>query len=85
MACALLGEIPDMKTANPFPFRSQLGCGGAILAQRATFLPVPSAQTGRAWDLATPEQLCFTVFLPIFDYNRKKLTVARPLLKDQLQ
>jgi hypothetical protein len=85
MAYALLGEIPDMKPANPFQFRSRLAFGGAILAQQATFLPVASAWRGHTGDVCTPERQHLAGFMPTFNFNRKNLTVARPLLKDQLQ
>lgn len=71
---------------NPaFQFRSQLAFGGEILTQQAMFLPVKT-------DLTTGPSANYVVnlrqsagFLPILKFNRKKLTVAQPLLMEELR
>jgi hypothetical protein len=85
MAYPMLGEIPDMITAIPFQFRSRLDLGGAILAQQATFLPVAPVWTVAIGNVYTPDTQLLAGFMPTFNFNRKNLTVARPLLKDPLQ
>jgi hypothetical protein len=81
----MLGEIPGMITAIPFQFRSRLDLGGANLAQQATILPVAPAWTVATGDVHATERQLLAGFMPAFNFNRKNLTVARPLLKDQLQ
>ena len=85
MAYPMLGEIPDMITAIPFQFRSRLAFGGEILAQQATFLPVAPARSPDRGTIYTPETRHLAGFLPIFNFNRKNLTVAQPLLKETLR
>jgi hypothetical protein len=64
---------------------SRLAFGGEILAQQATFLPVARAQADDTRGVYALERQHLTGFLPTFNFNRKNLTVARPLLKEQLQ
>jgi hypothetical protein len=71
-----------MKT--PFQFRSRLARGGEILTQQATFLPVAPAQPPGSGKIYTQEMQHLAGFLPVFDFNRKNLTVAQPLLKEVL-
>ena len=72
-----------MKTA--LQFRSHLAFGGEILAECATFLPVEPAGHQATGNLYTPELRHLWGFLPIFNFNRKNLTVAQPLLKETLR
>jgi hypothetical protein len=66
----------------PIQFRSQFAGGGAILTQHATFLPVEPARSSAAGEICSPTMEHLAVFLPIFNFNRKNLTVAQPLLKE---
>ena len=68
-----------------FHFRSQLASGGEILAQQATFLPVQTAGPRAGEEIYTSELLDLAGFLPILNFNRKNLTVAQPLLKEELR
>lgn len=68
-----------------FQFRSQLAGGGEILAQQATFLPVQTIRPGTEEAVFVSELGDLASFLPIFNFNRKNLTVAQPLLKEELR
>lgn len=72
-----------MKTA--IQFRSRLAFGGEILAQSATFLPVEPARPFAEEEIYAPEMQHLAGFLPVLNFNRKNLTVARPLLKEVLR
>jgi hypothetical protein len=72
-----------MKTA--LQFRSRLAFGGEILAQSVTFLPVEPARRADDGEIYTPEMQHLAGFLPVFNFNRKNLTVAQPLLKEELR
>ena len=67
---------------NPFQFRSRLAFGGEILAQPVTFLPVEPDWPPLRKEIYLPERLHLAGFLPVFNFNRKNLTVAQPLLKE---
>jgi len=72
-----------MKTT--YLFRSPLPLGGEILAQQVTFLPVEPlgwAENGAGY--ASPMRY-FVRFLPVFDAERKNMTMAQPLLKEDLR
>jgi hypothetical protein len=66
-------------------FHSRLASGGEILAQSATFLPVEPARPAPDGHIYQPEMQHFAGFLPVFNFNRKNLTVARPLLNGGLE
>lgn len=70
-----------MRTA--LQFRSRLAFGGEILAQQATFLPVMPARQTDDGEIYTSEMQHLAGFLPVFNINRKNLTVAQPLLKEK--
>jgi hypothetical protein len=74
-----------VKTAVQFQFRSRLAFGGEILAQSATFLPVAPARPAAAGEICTSEMRHLAGFLPVLNFNRKNLTVAQPLLKEDLR
>jgi len=69
----------------PFQFRSHLTYGGAILAQQATFLPVEPVESAATEKIYTTENEQLAGFLPVFNFNRKNLTVAQPLLRGGLR
>ena len=66
-------------------FRSRLAFGGEILAQSATFLPVAPARAAAEPAIYTSEMQHFAGFLPVLNFNQKNLTVAQPLLKEDLR
>jgi hypothetical protein len=72
-----------MRTA--LQFRSRLAFGGEILAQPATFLPVSLAAADDDTAIYTSEMRHSAGFLPVFNFNRKKMTLAQPLLKEDLR
>jgi len=72
-----------MKTA--LEFRSRLAFGGEILAQSATFLPGEPSRLPADGEIYTPEMRHLCGFLPVWNFNRKNLTVAQPLLKGDLR
>ena len=72
-----------MKT--PFQFRTQLQTCGEILAQQVTFLPVEPAHPSQTGKIYTQEMQHLAGFLPVFNFKRKNLTVAQPLLKEDLR
>ena len=72
-----------MKTA--IQFRSRLAFGGEILTQHATFLPVEDIQTSAGGAIYASEMRHLAGFLPIFNIKGKNLTVAQPLLKEELR
>jgi hypothetical protein len=72
-----------MKTA--LQFRSRLAFGGEILAQQVPFLPVESAGSSAREAIYASEMQHLAGFLPVFNINRKNLTVAQPLLKEELR
>jgi hypothetical protein len=70
---------------TPFQFRSRLAFGGEILTQQATFLPVKTVlTTGPSANYVVNLQHS-AGFLPVFNFNRKNLTVAQPLLMEELR
>ena len=69
-----------MKTA--FQFQSRLIFGGEILAQSATFLPGEPGRPPADEEIYMPEMQHLCGFLPTWNFNRKNLTVAQPLLKE---
>jgi hypothetical protein len=71
-----------MKTS--VQFCSRLAFGGEILAQPVPFLPVAPHRSAVEAALYTPERRHLAGFLPIFNFNGKKLTVAQPLLLEDL-
>lgn len=83
MAHPLLDEISSMKSA--LQFRSRLAFGREILAQSVTFLPVEPARSSAEGRLYTSEMQHLAGFLPVLNFNRKNLTVAQPLLKEELR
>lgn len=58
---------------------------GEILAHAATFLPVEPAGSGDFSPLFQSEGQHFTGFGPVFNINRKNLTVAHSLLMEVLR
>ena len=70
---------------SPFQFRSQLQTCGEILAHPAAFLPVEPARPPQAGEIYTQEMRHLAGFLPVFNFKRKNLTVAQPLLKEDLR
>jgi hypothetical protein len=72
-----------MKTL--FQFRSQLQTRGEILAHPVAFLPVERARPPQTGELYTREMQHLAGFLPVFNFKRKNLTVAQPLLKEDLR
>ena len=72
-----------MRTA--IQFRSRLAFGGEILAHHATFLPVEASKPSASEEIYTSEVQHLAGFLPVFNFNRKNLTVAQPLLKEELR
>jgi len=70
---------------TPFQFRSQLTRGGEILAQQATFLPVPTTRPEVKEAVLASQRGDLASFLPVFNFNRKNLTMAQPLLKEELR
>jgi hypothetical protein len=70
---------------NPFHFRSRLQTCGEILAQHVAFLPVDPAHPSHAGEIYTQEMRHLAGFLPVFNFKRKNLTVAQPLLKEDLR
>ena len=66
-------------------FRSHLAFGGEILAQPATFLPGEAGLAEGDGQIYTPELRHLAGFLPILNFNRKKVTLAQPLLKEVLR
>jgi hypothetical protein len=72
-----------MKTA--LQFRSRLAFGGEILAQPATFLPGATLRPAADLEIFTPELQHLAGFLPVLNFNRKKMTLAQPLLKEVLR
>ena len=72
-----------MKTT--FHFRSQLQTSGEILAHPAAFLPVDPVHPSHAGKIYTQEMQHLAGFLPVFNFKRKNLTVAQPLLKEDLR
>lgn len=76
-------QKPSMNTS--FQFRSRLASGGEILAQQATFLPVQTGCTPAREQIYASELEYLAGFLPVFNFNGKKFTVAQPLLKEELR
>jgi len=72
-----------MKT--PFQFRSQLQTCGEILAHPVAFLPVEPARPLQTREPDMQEMRHLAGFLPVFNFKRKNLTVAQPLLKEDLR
>ena len=72
-----------MKTT--LQLRSRLAFGREILAQRMTFLPVDPARPAETGPNYAEEMQHSSGFLPFFNINRKKLTVAQPLLWEVLR
>ena len=72
-----------MKSA--LQFRSRLAFGWEILAHTATFLPVTPAVRDAGAEIYAPEPRHLGGFLPFLNFNRKKLTMAQPLLKEVLR
>jgi hypothetical protein len=55
------------------------------LTQPATFLPVKPGGGRSGGEFFLPELRHLASFLPVFNFNRKKLSVAQPLLKGGLR
>jgi len=72
-----------MRTA--LQFRSRLAFGGEILTQQVTFLPTSTGRRNTEEELYAPEVQHLAGFLPIFNFNGKNLTVAQPLLKENVR
>ena len=72
-----------MKTI--FHFRSRLQTCGEILAHPVTFLPVEPSRPLRTGKVYAQEMQHLAAFLPVFNFKRKNLTVAQPLLKEDLR
>jgi hypothetical protein len=72
-----------MKTL--FQFRSRLQTRGEILAHPAAFLPVEPIRPAQTGKIYTQEMQHLAGFLPVFNFKRKNLSVAQPLLKEDLR
>jgi hypothetical protein len=72
-----------MKSA--LELRCRLAFGREILAWQATFLPVEPARPAGTGPNYAAEMQHSGGFLPDFNINRKKMTVARPLLLEELR
>jgi hypothetical protein len=67
-----------MRTA--IQFRSHLTLNEEILTGPVPFLPVVSAGLRVGGQILLPKTSDLLCFLPILTFNRKNMTVARPLL-----
>jgi hypothetical protein len=70
---------------NTLPFLSRLACGRENLTQHLPFLPVGPAPAAADGGIYRPDMPAGAGFSPAFSFNRENLTLAQPLLKEDLR